>query len=459
MTQHAARRDTASGSATEPPSAPRRGAQRENDTGAMSRRRMLGLGVLGLAAASPLVAACTGDDARPERGAPSDSPSASSSGKGPAGLSGEAPAGVLGANFNEDPTGVTFPLLEGAEATWLRGFVPMSKLGDAQDLSRQPALRTLLRAHDKGYGTVLSLKFQHNDERGLPSPDGEAMKAELARLDRVLDAGMGKANILVIGNEPFLETREDQRDERLQTYYETLARHVLDYRERTFPSGCVTRVHMGALTHLSRPGERNAATDRWLEFVKATPGIEGTDVHMHVGSPDELQTYLDYVLPRLREDQRFLVTEYSLVQLWDKHLRDRVPPAYATEAGLPADRRIWQVLKEAAQNPLPEREWQALLSSAPWYERNKDFLREATERFRRTGRLAVAAYGFLQGPAMVRDIGPDKKPWLLNPVYANRTVRPDADGRPAGNYGVFDAFHDLQREQDTLPVHTGRATS
>ncbi|MBC9712858.1 hypothetical protein H9Y04_09765 [Streptomyces sp. TRM66268-LWL] len=45
---------------------------------------------------------------------------------------------------------------------------------------------------------------------------------------------------------------------------------------------------------------------------------------------------------------------------------------------------------------------------------------------------------------MAQDYGPDKKPWILNPVYANRTVRPHADGTPGRN-AWFDSFRALQQ--------------
>lgn len=60
---------------------------------------------------------------------------------------------------------------------------------------------------------------------------------------------------------------------------------------------------------------------------------------------------------------------------------------------------------------------------------------------------------------MTRDFGPDKMPWLLNSLYCNRTVaRPD-EGPPAGTYGFFDDFRDLQRPEDRRPVRLRRVAT
>lgn len=140
------------------------------------------------------------------------------------------------------------------------------------------------------------------------------------------------------------------------------------------------------------------------------------------------------------------------MRLWKQHLKDTVPAEYASRYHLAPDTRVWQVIKEALAHPVPERQWQDFLSMSPWFENHKHFLRNQVGRFRDTGRLAVATYGVTQAAAMARDFGPEKDPWLLNSLYANRTVQRPAGGLPAHNYGFFDDFRALQRPQDRRPV-------
>ncbi|MEU5835313.1 hypothetical protein ABZ820_16790 [Streptomyces diacarni] len=403
------------------------------------RRRLL----FGASAAVLLAAGCSGEEGD---GGGGDS--------GPSQRPAAAPSGALGANFNEDPSEVSFARLRGVSAAWVRGFLPMPQVAGGS-VAEQRAVATLLSAHEKGYGTVLSLKFPYR-QRPLPVAGSKAMETELARVDAAARAVLGKVDILVIGNEPFLETRrEDRAGPAINAFYEHVAEHVVAYREKHFPQGCRTRLYMGALNHLDDPAERTAATRRWLDFVHGTSRIEGVDIHPHVTSLDGAQQYLDYVVPRLRSDQKFLATEFSLVLNWGAHMRDKIPPRFARRYGIAPDTRVWQLLKRAVRDPFPQEQWDAFLSASPWFHRNRHYLRDQVERFRATGKLAVATYGVAQADAMVRDIGPDKQPWLLNSLYATRTVRQSEDGTSGRTRAWCADFRALQRGRDRLPVRTG----
>ncbi len=308
------------------------------------------------------------------------------------------PSGVLGANFNEDPSTMDFSMLEGLSAGWLRGFVPMPEI-DKTPARQQAAIKTLLSAHDKGYGTVLSLKFPYN-HRLMPAVDSADMDAELARVDKVLDAAMGKADILALANEPFIESlKKDHDDGTLNAFYEKVAQHVIAYRRKRFGERCRTRLYMGSLNHLDRPDWRTQATDRWMEFTRKTPEIEGVDT------------------------------------------------------------KVWQVIRQATEHPFPQRKWHDFLSMSPWFEDHKHFLRDQVQKFRDTGQLAVATYGVAQAPAMVKDFGPRKPPWLLNSLYSNLTVQEGEGGKPARSYGFFEDFRALQRAEDRRPVRTAETTT
>lgn len=400
-------------------------------------------GILGASGAVLLAAGCSsGPDGHDDD---------HSGGAGPA----DGPDGALGANFNEDAGSVTFEELRDLRAGWLRGFVPLHELPD--EVAEQAAVEKLLAAHRDGYGTVLSLKFPFGN-RPVPEPGSAAMAVQLARVDKVLEAVLDSVDVLAIGNEPFIESLpEDRRSGALNTFYEKVAAHIIAYRRKRFPRGCRTRLYMGALNHLDRPHELTEATARWLSFVRRTRQLDGVDIHPHVSSPQGAQAYLDYILPRLREDQKFLVTEFSLVQLWKQHLSDPVPAGFARKYRLPQDTPVWQLIVEAIEKPMPESKWRDFLSMSPWFEKNKHFLRNQVSAFRRTGRLAVATYGVSQATAMTKDFGPHKQPWLLNSLYSNRTVERSHDGRPARSYGFFDDFRALQREQDRRPVRLKRA--
>ena len=59
------------------------------------------------------------------------------------------------------------------------------------------------------------------------------------------------------------------------------------------------------------------------------------------------QTMLAYILPGLRPDQKFLVTEFSLVLLWYSHRSDTVSPNFTSRYNLPTHLEVYQFI------PLP----------------------------------------------------------------------------------------------------------
>lgn len=356
----------------------------------------------------------------------------------------EAADGALGANYNEHFEDVDWRELDAANAKWLRVFLPMPQV-DRSGAAAHGAVRTILAATDRGYKTILSLKWPFPDS-DFPAAGSPAFERELARLDAVLPLVVGKVDILVIGNEPYIESRKEDRNLDLNAFYEAMARRVTAYRAERCGETCKTRLYMGALNRLDLEQNRTKSTDRWMEFVKATPAIDGVDIHPHISSIKASKPFLDYILPRMRPEQTFLVTEFSLVWWWKQHLHDAIPPAFASKYDVPKNTQVWQVIDTALSQPFAKQRWDDLLSQSPWFESRKHYLRNQMKLFRGTGRLAVATYGFKQGSSMASNFGPEKTPWLLNSVYASRTVRAQPNGLSGLNYAWIEDFKALQEK-------------
>lgn len=406
-------------------------------TRAVSRRGLLRLSAAGvLAAAGAGLAGCVGPAA----------PAPTSARPTPAAVPGPRPAvprpvGVLGANFNGDPAVMTTAELQAVGAKWIRGFFAMPD-ADRGDPASQPAIQALLAA--EGYGTVLSLKFPYND-KPIPTAGSADLASAQRRLDAVLAAVMDKVDILVIGNEPFIESRTADHGDALNAFYEGMAQRAIAYRKAHFPSGSRTTLYMGALNHLDLASWRTPATDRWMRFVHDTPELAGTDIHPHLPTPGADQAYLDYILPRMRSDQTFLATEFSLVLYFREHLKKPVAPEYAKQYGLAKGAPAWQAVRAALQHPVPQGQWDDFFATTPWLAQNKSFLTDQVGRFRATGKLAVATYGIGQDTAMSStSFGPSSPPWLLNSMFCQHTVQPAADGLPGRNTWWTEEFQALQ---------------
>lgn len=352
--------------------------------------------------------------------------------------------GALGANYNEHFEDVDYRDLEKADARWVRLFLPMPQL-DRGPAAEHGAVKTILDASDRGYKTILTLKFPYN-RVAFPKVDSAEFNKQLARLDAVLPLVMGKVDMLVIGNEPFIESRKQDWDANFNEFYERLAKRAIAYRTQHCAGDCKTRLYMGALNHMERPAWRTPATERWLAFVKATPEIDGVNIHPHIRAIEESKPFLDYILPRMRPEQKFIVTEFSLVWWWQQNMTGTVPAAFADKHGAPRNAQNWQIIKAALETPFPKAQWDEFLAQSPWFENRKHYLSNQMKMFRDTGRLAVATYGFKQGSSMASSWGPKKAPWLLNSVFAPATVRKNPDGSAAPNYAWIDDFKRLQNK-------------
>jgi hypothetical protein len=350
--------------------------------------------------------------------------------------------GALGANYNENLDQLNYLELREARASWVRGFYNVAE-ADQVSPAESATLRSIREAHDRGYQTVLSLKFNKTTS-AFPAPGSAEMAAELARLDRMLPLVLGTVDIVTIGNEPFIESMPSQRDERLNLFYETVARHVIEARAELCGAECATHLYLGALNRLDLPQNQTPAVERFLAFARETPEIEGVDLHPHVPDEARVDAFLDYTLPRLRADQTFLMTEFSLVWYWQEHMTDPIPAGFAERYGYAPDTQVWEVIGDAIDHPFPSHKWNDLLSESPWFESKKHVIAEVMGRLRSTGRLAVATYGFIQIPSMTSGWSAAKAPWLLNSVYARLTVQPRGDAMSTPGYAWLDDFRRLQ---------------
>jgi hypothetical protein len=351
---------------------------------------------------------------------------------------------ALGVNYNQFLTSIQEPEINQVHAKWVRGFLDMHLLGD-QDPSRNPDIQAILEAKAHGRHTILNLKWNYETEP-FPTPGSAAMTQELDQLNQVLPVVMGKVDTLVIGNEPFIETESTPSGQPLIGFYETMANSVISYWNSHPEAQRATRLYMGAFTRLDLPQNRTASVQWMLGYIASHQELSGPDLHMHMPDFAANQLMLSYVLPWLRPDQKFLVTEFSLVLLWFQHLSDPVSPDFTSRYNLPSPLEVYQFINLALQNPVPDAEWRDFLESCPWYLEQREFLSNAYQLFRGTGRLGVANYGMLQSWSKSNQFTAQTMPWLLNALFASATVKPRENGSAFENFPWAAEFTKLQRK-------------
>jgi len=137
---------------------------------------------------------------------------------------------------------------------------------------------------------------------------------------------------------------------------------------------------------------------------------------------------------------------------------DLIPATFAQRYGYAPDTQEGQVIGEAIEHPFPSQKWNDLLAQSPWFESKKHLLRDEMARFRSTGRLAVATYGFRQIPSMTANRSATKPPWLLNSVFATLTVQHRDRAMSTPRYAWIDDFRRLQMSRDQA-MHRARSGS
>lgn len=354
----------------------------------------------------------------------------------------ELPNGPLGANYNEGLHWLHYDELHRVGAKWVRGFVDMHQIDNIPPDHERSNVTALLNAGKAGFKIILSLKWNYLD-LDFPNFRSDGGAAELKRLRQLLPVVMGKVDILVVGNEPFIECKGDG-DEKLNDFYETLADEVIEFRKSRGATS--TRLFMGSLNRLDLPVKRTKAVNRMLSFIASRPDLEGVDLHLHIPTMEGHKAMLDYALSRIRPDQTFLATEFSLVWHWRQHFNDVVSSHYLHKHGLPAGTTVLDVINAAIKHPMPYPQWEEFLTHEPWYNSRLNFMSNAMKLYRATGRLTVATYGFCPMRERKQPFPKTGTPWLLNSILAPPMVQLKQDGSRHDNFPWAEEFRRLQTE-------------
>ncbi|KAJ5174590.1 uncharacterized protein N7482_000467 [Penicillium canariense] len=351
--------------------------------------------------------------------------------------------GALGANYNENLTWIDHRELSRVGARWIRGFIDMHQIDSLQP-EQDSNIKALFQVMEAGFNTILSLKWAYAD-RDFPAVGSPEHTDELECLNCLLEIVMGKVDILVIGNEPFIETK--QTGEQLNVFYETVADAVIDFRKAHNDLRTPTQLYMGALNRLDLPAKRTPAIVRMLGFIASRPELDGVDLHLHMPTLAGHRAMLNYALSQIRPDQRFLATEFSMIWHWKKHMNDAASTDFCKQYGFPPGTKVCEVISTTIQKPVPYAQWEDFLKHEPWYLECKSFMGETIRLYRATERLEVATYSCCPMRNRKAPILASDTPWMLNGLFAPSTVQLEQDGSRHENFPWAEEFRRLQRSE------------
>ncbi len=330
----------------------------------------------------------------------------------------------LGVNYNGRTRNYRQSDVARTGTTWVRAFIDVTKLERAgtEAIQTHPDLVGFRKMHDDGYKVVLNLKYDYRsdeqEERDFPSDaNSKAFKDIRAFTTQLLNSVYPETDMIVVGNEPFIESDIADRDDDLVLFQKHMANHVITYNKA---HGNIP-LYVGAFNNLHKPTWRTQAAKDLITYARNTPGVTGIDLHLHAASIDEMRQAILWAKNQLGAGKRLISTEFSLIQYFRKHLEKPIPKSFATQYALDETWQVHQYLDYALKTGRPRQEWLDFLEASPWFMQVHESLTDADSAFDELG-LTVATYAMEQTQA---SLGPDSDPWLLNGLYCSRTCEPN----------------------------------
>lgn len=295
---------------------------------------------------------------------------------------------LVGANFNEnidEIAGVT-DLMFDSKVEYVRSFVQIAQnflkknngaitgikdeaydtYTDSKDLIK---IRT---ASNNKIKLIMSLKipfgnFTHN----VPTKDSKEMGyvIEACRKFLVLHNLGNNIDILVMGNEPMWENGGN--DENYRDFLIVMASKLAEWKE-TY--GWKFKVFAGALNRVSLNATSNPLIPIVISQVKENPLIDGLDLHIHALDLEEIGNTLKMVREDFKMEKEIIVTEFSMVWLYNKHINDNLGQ-WGTNNGYSSGMKMYEWLNNAidrakAGRPISQEEFASFFENNGWYTKN-----------------------------------------------------------------------------------------
>lgn len=360
----------------------------------------------------------------------------------------------MGVNFNEQAALADLNDLADTKTKWVRSFVEMIDIYKANSIDTNPNLNTFITFKSKGYKTVLNLKFNFV-ANAFPAINSTDWNNYIAFIDKVLDKAMPYTDVLVVGNEPFIEADQSAWNEPLNSFYKAACARVYSYFNL---HGIDKPIFLGAFDNMyqtSRTG--NAGVLNLLSFVKSTDYLSGADVHIHHNTDAEMSSSLSFMDNHLRDDQKIMVSEFSAKNYFKSYNTTNIDPAFIAAANASTTDQIYpppagitqnyQYIDYALKNPRPVEEWYAFWKNSAYLENKKNYLCTSNTLFKADSKVFLAFYALRQSYGINVDFTSTTDPWVLNAMFLNRSVQP-VNGRNQKSYSFLDQFIKIAQGTD-----------
>jgi hypothetical protein len=364
----------------------------------------------------------------------------------------------IGVNYNESFQDIKAGELSASKTKWVRGFVDVFNHYDNQDLATNTRIVQYLTLRDLGYKTVLNLKFNFI-ARAYPAVNSTTWNNYIAFIDKILDRVIAKTDVIVVGNEPYIESESATWNEPLNTFYKAAATRVNQY----LTARNIQRpIFVGSFDNMYQSARQGiAGINNLLAWCKSTSWVAGIDLHIHHNNNPEITTTFNFINDKIRNDQKIIITEYSLMKWWRDNITLDLTSQFIAAANASTTDNIfpppagitkcWQYIDYALKNPRTIEEWNAFQQNTPWLNDRRDYMCNSFRLFKANPKFWLATYAMRQSYPLNADFTSTTDPWILNSLFTPRTVAllPSGDAQP--RYAYLNQFADINTTNTTCP--------
>lgn len=361
----------------------------------------------------------------------------------------------LGANFNENIDKASTTLITKSAVKWIRGFVNVQRycLKFASDgtvagvndygIQTVPGINNLINVktvliNNAPTKLIFTLKTDFTtNNMGVPAVGSTEMGYVLKAIEKLLiEKNLGSSiDILVVGNEPMLETPVADADK-----YEAFLNLLIDKVDSMkIANNWTYEIFAGSLNKASS-SKANVILQKVLKIAKENSKVVGLDVHEHDSQISGPTNDIKY----LRVDQGFtkklICTEFSFVELWKTHISD-VLGSWGALNGYTTTMKMYEwlnavMLKSYVDTPVNQDLFLSYFESASWYPKN--WFKTFYNLFKKYD-FDVVTYGIQNSPVN-SPLTTSSAMWTINFVFNGTYLGLDSDKIGNINPLVYPAF-------------------
>jgi hypothetical protein len=355
----------------------------------------------------------------------------------------------IGANFNHDPEIIDFNYLKKTPVEWIRTTPYIFQyINGAKNAATEPGLAEVIEAKKQGYKVAFGFRWDFRKfGLNIPAPNSTEEKKYFEVATSILDRVGAYLDIFKLGNEPNLETKEEDLQKNsegivpLVRFTERLLSGVVEpwyakHKEVKRPD-----VYVGSLPRLFMKEEQQKPGVRGLiELAQKDNRIKGLSVHLHIADSVEMQeafTFARSIMPA----KPIIIPEFSLFRLYNKHNTDQLGDspegvAFAKKYGYAPEMKLYEWYSKANSEQVSAEEWKALFDSRKWFPQH--FMLTYYRYFQKYG-VVLATYGYLSQDAP-KNMRPDSPTWFINPIFPFKSLKTQPDETHTANPLWFEDF-------------------